>query len=258
MTDDTYSAIKDALINKVLLALGIVAVPIIAISLLRILTMGWQFFFLLHIISVPVVILFAICRKWISLQIKVYYLIFIFFIIATFGFINLSLSGSGIPFMMLGILIAVTFLERKTAIWFYVLSVIIVSIIGLFSIKGIIEPKVNIAAYHSYVTSWIASLATFSVVIGLVIFLVGNIGQLLNVKMSELKKTNDELHQAQGEIKTLQGILPICSCCKKIRDDKGYWNQLETYIHEHSAALFSHSICPDCMKKLYPEYNETS
>ena len=229
--------------------MGIVAIPIIAISLLRILTMGWQFFFLIHIISVPVVILFAIFRRSISLEIKVYYLILILFIIATFGFVNLSLSGSGIPFMMLGILIAVTFLERKTAIRFYLLSVLIVSIIGFLSVKGIVALKMNIAAYHAYPTSWIASLATFSVVIGMVILLVGNIGQLLNVKLAELKKTNDELQQAQGEIKTLQGILPICSYCKKIRDDKGYWNRLETYIHHHSNALFSHSICPDCIKK---------
>ncbi|MDA8405861.1 MAG: hypothetical protein M0T73_03235, partial [Deltaproteobacteria bacterium] len=50
------------------------------------------------------------------------------------------------------------------------------------------------------------------------------------------------------------GFIPICSSCKKIRDDKGYWRQVEEYVSEHSEALFSHGICPDCMKKLYPEY----
>ncbi|GBE35132.1 putative histidine kinase sensor domain protein [bacterium BMS3Bbin06] len=58
---------------------------------------------------------------------------------------------------------------------------------------------------------------------------------------------------SQEKIKILSGLLPICSSCKKIRDDKGYWNQIEVYIRDHSLAEFSHSICPDCTKKLYPD-----
>lgn len=60
-----------------------------------------------------------------------------------------------------------------------------------------------------------------------------------------------KLEQAFSEIKRLQGILPICAKCKKIRDDKGYWNLLESYIEKHSGASFSHSICPECSKELY-------
>ena len=57
------------------------------------------------------------------------------------------------------------------------------------------------------------------------------------------------------DIKTLAGLLPICSSCKKIRDDKGYWNQIESYISEHSKAEFSHGICPECAKELYPDFH---
>jgi PAS domain S-box-containing protein len=60
-----------------------------------------------------------------------------------------------------------------------------------------------------------------------------------------------ELQDALANIRRLRGLLPICASCKKIRDDKGYWNQLETFIQEHSEAEFSHGFCPDCMKKLY-------
>ncbi len=63
-----------------------------------------------------------------------------------------------------------------------------------------------------------------------------------------------ELQEAISQVKTLSGLLPICASCKKIRDDKGYWNQIESYIREHSEAKFSHSICPDCVKKMYPEF----
>ena len=62
-----------------------------------------------------------------------------------------------------------------------------------------------------------------------------------------------ELQAALGDIKTLRGLLPICASCKKIRDDKGSWGGLERYIMDHSDAQFSHDLCPDCMRKLYPD-----
>jgi len=64
---------------------------------------------------------------------------------------------------------------------------------------------------------------------------------------------NRQLSDYIAEMKVLSGLLPICASCKKIRDDKGYWNQIEAYIHEHSEAQFSHSVCPECKKELYPD-----
>lgn len=75
----------------------------------------------------------------------------------------------------------------------------------------------------------------------------------------EKEKLIVELKDALHKVKTLSGLLPICASCKKIRDDQGYWNQIESYIQIRSDAEFSHSICPDCAKKLYPDidiYNE--
>ncbi|MEI7728812.1 MAG: response regulator [Verrucomicrobiota bacterium] len=61
-----------------------------------------------------------------------------------------------------------------------------------------------------------------------------------------------ELQQALDEVSTLRGLIPICSACKKIRDDQGYWNQIEQYIQRHTGAKFTHGICPDCIKKYFP------
>ncbi|GEM_PF-5075944 len=72
----------------------------------------------------------------------------------------------------------------------------------------------------------------------------------------EREKLIADLQKALAEIKTLQGILPICSYCKKIRDDKGAWTQMEAYISERTDALFSHGVCHDCAKKMYSEYYE--
>ena len=68
-----------------------------------------------------------------------------------------------------------------------------------------------------------------------------------------LGEENKHLSDYISEIKTLRGILPICSICKQIRDDKGYWNQIDAYIEEHSDVDFSHSICPKCAKENYPD-----
>lgn len=72
---------------------------------------------------------------------------------------------------------------------------------------------------------------------------------------AEKEKILQELQIALENIKTLRGLLPICAYCKKIRNDQGYWEQVETYIKSHSLADFTHGICPDCMKKLENELN---
>lgn len=77
------------------------------------------------------------------------------------------------------------------------------------------------------------------------------VGKRVMELQSALRKKVDELQVALKNIKTLKGLIPICSHCKKIRNDKGYWDQLERYIKEHSEAQLTHGICPDCLKKYY-------
>lgn len=68
----------------------------------------------------------------------------------------------------------------------------------------------------------------------------------------ELSRSNEELQQALREVKVLKGLVPICASCKKIRNDQGFWQQLEEYLQQHSEAEFSHGLCTPCIKKLYP------
>ncbi len=79
--------------------------------------------------------------------------------------------------------------------------------------------------------------------------------QILDMLFSTYEKITlqkRELEQALQTIKQLKGLLPICASCKKIRDDEGFWNSVEAYIEDHSDAIFSHSICPDCLKEQLP------
>lgn len=94
-------------------------------------------------------------------------------------------------------------------------------------------------------------------VIGFFVIIIGA-GFFVKVTDPLLKKLTETiagLQEAMSKVKTLSGFLPICASCKKIRDDQGYWNQIEVYIRNHSEAEFSHGICPDCAKKLYPGIN---
>lgn len=72
-------------------------------------------------------------------------------------------------------------------------------------------------------------------------------------KKDIIDQRNKALQNAFDEIKQLKGILPLCSFCKKIRDDSGYWEQVDSYIQKYSGAEISHSLCPECMKEHYPE-----
>jgi len=111
-------------------------------------------------------------------------------------------------------------------------------LILLFYIK---EPKYHFS-YVSY-TSSVIFTNSFSFIIAILLGRTKRIGYLLLLSEKKLYE----------EIKTLKGIIPICSYCKSIRDDEGSWEQLETYINEHSDAQFSHGLCPKCDKKIREE-----
>ncbi|MBA7534137.1 hypothetical protein ES705_26383 [subsurface metagenome] len=84
--------------------------------------------------------------------------------------------------------------------------------------------------------------------------LTENLEQQVEQRTAELTKTNKDLKEAIENVKTLKGLLPICASCKKIRDDKGCWHQLEEYISKRSDVDFSHGLCPECVDKLYAEF----
>lgn len=92
--------------------------------------------------------------------------------------------------------------------------------------------------------------------LGGMLFLFIGIWKWLPKMIEKQTMITDKLDQVEEEVKALQGLLPICATCKKVRDDQGYWNQIEAFIANHADVSFSHSICPDCLKKHYPQEYE--
>ncbi|MFA5205752.1 MAG: PAS domain S-box protein, partial [Lentisphaeria bacterium] len=88
--------------------------------------------------------------------------------------------------------------------------------------------------------------------------ILSSINDITGLKRAEAERERlvQEREKALSEVKVLSGLLPICAACKKIRDDHGQWNPLELYVHHHSEARFSHGLCPDCARKLYPELGD--
>jgi len=79
---------------------------------------------------------------------------------------------------------------------------------------------------------------------------------IIEEQLREIRAKNEVLQQRLDEIKVLRGLVPICVSCKKVRDDRGYWSAIETYLASFSDAEFSHGLCPNCVERLYPELND--
>ncbi len=124
--------------------------------------------------------------------------------------------------------------------FFWVLASLLLSSVFLFTDLGTFQYPLDAAARF---------VVTYSLVSGL----TWGLESTRNRYYSELNDEKESLQRALNQVKTLQGLLPICASCKKIRDDKGYWNQLETYLHKHSDAQFTHGCCPECAKVLYSD-----
>lgn len=150
-----------------------------------------------------------------------------FYIMAVYLFITGGASGTGIFWLFV-----------IPAVYFFFLGIKYGT--ALFLIQ-----------YVSVIILFIASKAGYLVIYyddkTVLFFLIVSIFESIILFIHE-RILNDYLSQ----IKTMRGLIPICANCKNIRDDKGYWKQVEVYIQEHSEADFTHSLCPDCVKKLYP------
>lgn len=111
---------------------------------------------------------------------------------------------------------------------------------------------VDMTSGHPYSSPWHglwnASIRLFSFFV--ITLAVSRVEELL---LSE-RELSTQLQAALDQVQELHGLLPVCAWCKKVKDDTGYWEQIETYVSRHSKAEFSHGICPECAKKFYPEF----
>lgn len=136
------------------------------------------------------------------------------------------------------------------------LLIILLTAIGVYLITGQYDLFEELVALAEKYEAWEIDeilIITFYLSITLTLFAFRRWRQQTLVEHT-LQLRLAELKQAMSEVRQLRGIMPICASCKKIRDDQGFWHQVEVYIREHSEADFTHGICPNCLKVLYPNY----
>lgn len=162
------------------------------------------------------------------------------------------------------VLAATLFIRPSAGLWACVLQIVALSI----ALAGSDIPPAQVQLFLVTGTLHLSAITIFLIVSATIFLqaprasiasntalrqLNSELEQRVHERTADLQTANTSLQEALVNIKTLRGLLPICAACKKIRDDAGYWNQIESYISARSEAQFSHGICPECTVRLYPE-----
>ncbi|MDA8078257.1 MAG: hypothetical protein M0Z79_04895 [Nitrospiraceae bacterium] len=158
-------------------------------------------------------------------------------VVGCFDYVTGSDIGLSV-FYLIPIILVVWLAGRTSGLFMAALALITMSVTDYAS--GKVFSSLFVEIWNGLV-----HLAFFVVIIILV--------SKLKADLEERSRLIGELQDAMAEVKTLSGLLPICAWCKNIRDDDGYWNKVESYIAKHTEAEFTHGICPECARKVYPE-----
>lgn len=243
---DNLATLQTEIADKALLTLALLSPVLVALSLSRARVTGWENIYLLHILFAAVIIAATLLRKRMPFRVKSALLVATFFLLGILGQVRFGIAGQGTVLLTLSALYAVTFFGRK-AIW---PAIAVIGIVMTVTWVGTtfhweIFAKSQALDLHAPEIAGAKVIMT-----GLLLFLllstIGSFIHSISTQTRVLDEQKQELEETLGELKTLRGVIPICSRCNQIRDDDGSWDQLEKYIQSHSNAVFSHGICPTC------------
>lgn len=151
---------------------------------------------------------------------------------------------------------------RNTAVDFLIRlrerQIIVFGVVGAIVFSEIIVALIHYAIWGGKISNETVFAGFMTPLLDalVILFFIVAIITRLKDKARELNDANRTLEEALASVRQLTGLLPICMQCKRVRDDKGYWNQIEAYISEHSEARFSHGLCPSCREKYYPTFEK--
>ncbi|MBI5897092.1 MAG: hypothetical protein HZB24_14180 [Desulfobacterales bacterium] len=174
--------------------------------------------------------------------------------------------SAGVVFLLLVYELAIGGGEGYAFLWFYFYPIALFFLFGRR--EGLIWVIATLAVMLAFLFFGLGAydyslgvstrfLMTYCIVVIVSFALESSRGYYYNALLNEKRS----LEEALGQVKTLRGLLPLCAFCKKVRDDQGYWNQIEAYVAQHSHADFSHGICPECAQKYFPDmelYDKTN
>lgn len=180
----------------------------------------------------------------------------IIFLIGIFTFLWFGggLEGSA-PYFYFILTILATFLlaGKKRKIYLITIFIIILLLVGIdrFFPEMITPYASDAQRYYDILTGFLTALIIVILMASIIATQYSWEKEAREKLLAQTIRDKETMEKALAEIKQLRGIIPICSACKNIRNDKGYWEKVEQYVHHHTEAEFSHGICPDCAKKMY-------
>jgi hypothetical protein len=252
--------IRDRLINKIVILWAVTGCIVFAITQVRAMEIGWTIRDFIQFSMLFTSIVICLRRQKLHTYHKAISMIILNTTIGIVGFYTLGMFAGGVFFLPFAAVIVALFYSRRAVTTFVLLSVLYISFIAVGFASGQIKLKLSADLLMTNYANWcvyVICITLFCIIICVTILnyrqLIGQLIVDISRQRDELKKRNIDLQGALDEIKTLRGILPLCSFCKKIRDDEGYWEQVDVYIHKYSEADISHGICPECMKRHYPD-----
>lgn len=255
--------LRERLIDQIVVMTAVFTAITYLISIIRISNIGWSVRDLIFCTLIISAIGIALGRRRLSVRFKAVSISLLFLFAALTGCYNFGMLAGGVfYFVLVGVIIALFFSKRGVVVYGVLLTVFLCFVAYGFT-SNILKIPSGASLLHANYSHWVVYILGFSLSFVIICVTILNyqiaIRKLIeNVtcQRDKIEKNNQDLQQALSEIKTLKGILPLCSFCKKIRDDKGYWRAVDEYIYNHSEADISHSVCPECMKEHYPEEYE--
>jgi len=245
--------IQNKLINQLLFIWSFLIVFGLAATQYRAYQIGWELRDAIYMLLSASFVFVALFQRKLSLCFKANFLIGITLTAAIIGFYTLGLFAGGVFLFPVVAMLSAVFYSRKTVITVTVLSIICMVLMASGFLSGIINLNYTPQLLLSSQGNWLTYIISFGFAISVIASTIVIYKQTMKHLLHTLQEQHDELEQALKDVKQLSGLLPICSACKKVRDDNGYWNEIEEYVQSHSNADFSHSVCPDCLDDLYPQ-----
>ncbi|MBT3291924.1 MAG: hypothetical protein HN380_31565 [Victivallales bacterium] len=251
--------LQRVLIDRMLVVSAIFAVIAMLSAHMRAMSIGWTYRDLVQFLVVAGLVALALIRARIAVEWKAPLLVAVYVVGGLSGVCTLGmLGGTVFLFPVAAVLVALLCPPRVT-LWFAVLLLLLCSAVGVGFCSGLVDLAPSLGVLMTSYLHWavyVACIGLFLVVACMTILGYRHQMRVLLEQLSDqrdrLEETNAQLVAAANDVKRLSGMLPICSCCKRVRDDEGYWEQIECYVRDHSEAEFTHGICPDCMQEHYP------
>ena len=257
---DRWNEIRQTLLEQVWKGLLVVALLGAPASASRALFTGWQQLYTVHVVLALVIVVIYMCRTTIPFAVRAAVSLLTVYCVGVAGLLMLGLISVGLWWLLLGSLLGSVLYSLRFGILLAVVSLGIVAVAGIGFVGGFLTVPFNTNTYLSQASTWVTVLLGGALTPLILFHAIAAYQRTVFDLLEEVEQQRDQqtilntqLREALADVRTLQGLIPICSKCKKIREDTGYWEHVETYVQKHTEAAFTHGLCPTCGEQLYGE-----